>query len=94
MKEYAVTNEMIRDLIQQLPNVFDSHDVIERIMQKHPQQYTMDLFSFVAKDDPIHSLHASIGQRLLGFDSIEKTEKVPSTNVRGNDTDNQEWRRK
>lgn len=56
----------------------------------------MDLYSFVAQPDPIQSLHASIGKRLLGIDSIEKagTDKLQSANVRGNETDNQKWRRK
>jgi hypothetical protein len=97
MKDYAVTNDMIRELIEQLPiDDFDSHDVIQHIMRRYPQQYTMDLYSFVAKDDPIHRLHASIGQRLLAIELIEKADadKTPSPNVRGNDNNNQKWRRK
>lgn len=97
MRDYAVTNDMIRTLILEMPEpAFDSHALIQHIMRRYPQQYTMDLYSFVAKDDPIQSLHASIGQRLLGVDVIEKadTDKVPSANVRGNVNDNQRWRRK
>jgi hypothetical protein len=77
-----------------MPNVFDSHALIQRIMRQHPQQYTMDLFSFVSSPDPIQSLHASIGQRLLSIDTIKPTQKVASMNVRGQETDNQEWHRK
>ncbi|HPH69026.1 MAG TPA: hypothetical protein PLF40_24900 [Kofleriaceae bacterium] len=98
MKDYAVTQEMISALIEQFPfnEDFDSHAVIQQIMHRHPQQYTTDLYSFIKSDDPIRSLHASIGQRLLSMPEIEKSDagKAPTANVRGNDTANQQWRRK
>lgn len=95
MREYAVTNDMIRELILAMPSEFDSHALIQQVMRRHPREYTIDLYSFVDREDPIRSLHQSLGQRLLGFNVIEKDEtgKVPSANVRGNDTDNQMWRR-
>ena len=92
---YAITNEMLRGLILEMPSAtFDSHALIFRAMQQYPQQYTMDLYSFVASPDPILSLHASIGQRLLGIDAIEPTQKIKTHNVRGEKTENQEWSRK
>ncbi|MCE9573528.1 MAG: hypothetical protein K8W52_10255 [Deltaproteobacteria bacterium] len=94
MKDYAITKDLLRELVQTMPPVFDSHALIIQAMQRHPQLYTMDLYSFVASDDPIQQLHASIGQRLLGIDTIEPTRRVPSQNVRGQTSENQEWRRK
>jgi len=46
-----------------------------------------------AGNDPIRALHAAIGSRLAAFRSITKVEKVPSTNVRGPETENQQWRK-
>ena len=96
MKEYAITNGMLRELIHRMRAVFDSHDLIQEIMTKHPQEYTKDLYSFVESTDPIQSLHQSIGQRLLGIDLIEKasSDKVRTTNARRKDNANQSWRRK
>lgn len=92
---YSITNDMIRGLIREMPNgVFDSHALIFRAMQQYPQQFTRDLFLFVDCDDPIQQHNASFAKRLLGIDEIEPTEKVPSMNVRGETTENQQWRRK
>lgn len=92
---YAVTNEMIRALIQEMPEpVFDSHALIFRVMQQYPQEYTRDSYAFVESPDPIRQHHASFGQRLLGIDSIVPTVKKKTMNVRGEQTENQEWRRK
>lgn len=92
---HAITNEILRSVSLELEEVFDSHALICAVMRQYPREYTTDLYGFVSSADPIQSLHASIGQRLLGIDSIEATaRKVPSLNVRGQVTDNQEWRRK
>jgi hypothetical protein len=94
MTDHAITNDLLRALVQTMPPVFDSHALIVRAMHTYPQLYTMDLYSFVASDDPIQQLHASIAKRLLSIDIIEPTRKVPSPNVRGQVSENQEWRRK
>lgn len=92
---YSVTNELIRGLIREMPDaVFDSHALIFRAMQQYPQEFTRDLYLFIGSDDPIQQHNAAFGKRLLGIDSIEPTRRVPSMNMRGETTDNQEWRRK
>jgi hypothetical protein len=45
--------------------------------------YTTDLYGFVSSPDPILSLHASIGQRLLSLDTLTPTVRVKSRNARG-----------
>jgi hypothetical protein len=63
-------------------------------MRRWPRAYANDLCASVG-DDPILSLHSTIGTRLSSFDTIEKTKKVKSKNVRGeDDTENQEWHKK
>lgn len=94
---YAITDEIIQTIIDELGSKlpeYDSHAVIFEIMKRHPQQYTTDLYGFVSSPDPILSLHASIGQRLLGFESHSPTEKGKSPNARGENTENQKWRKK
>jgi hypothetical protein len=95
-RDPKITDDILRERIMHLEPVFDSHDLIEALMKHHPKEYTEDLYSFIDSDDPIQSLHQSLGRRLLGIDQIERSEggKVASRNVRGGDTLNQEWRRR
>lgn len=95
-REPKITDTILREQITHLEPVFDSHELIEALMRRHPKEYTFDLYSFIDSEDPIQSLHQSLGRRLLGIDLIEKSEggKVPSRNVRGGDNLNQQWRRR
>lgn len=88
-----VSDDMIRALIQEMPEVFDSHALIFRIMQRHPQEYVRDAFALINENnDPIHLLHMRLGARFEGL-GLTKTRRVTSTNVRGENTENQDWRR-
>ncbi len=91
---HSIRDEVLRSITSELGEEFDSHDVIFSIMRQHPREYVTDLYGFVSSPDPILSLHASIGKRLLGLDTLTPTKKVKSRNVRGEETENQQWRRK
>ena len=45
------------------------------------------------EDDPIQGLHAEIGMSLHDVSGIKATRKVTSVNIRGRETENQEWRK-
>jgi hypothetical protein len=93
--EAAVTNEILSESINRMKEPkFDSHAIIRDVMTNHPKEYTKGLYGHVGTDDPIQTFHARIGSSLAGFPSIEKTEKVLSLNVRGQVTENQEWKKK
>jgi hypothetical protein len=90
----ALTDEILNEAIEDMTApTFDSHCVIRQLMKRHPREYATDLH-VTAGQDPILTLHATIGSRLSSFEMIEKTRKVKSMNVRGEETENQEWRRK
>jgi hypothetical protein len=90
----ALTDEILTDAIEGMTTpIFDSHCVIRQVMKRHPREYATGLHG-TAGQDPILTLHATIGSRLSSFETIEKTRKVKSVNVRGEEADNQEWRRK
>jgi hypothetical protein len=94
---HSITDDILRtvtfDLGEKVDR-FDSHAVIFAIMRQFPREYATDLYGFVSSPDPILSLHASLGKRLLGLETLTPTEKVKSMNVRGEETENQQWRRK
>lgn len=87
----AITAEILQSISKELGNEFDSHDIIFSLMRKHPREYATDLFGFVSSPDPILSLHASIGQRLLSLNTLIPIRKVKSLNARGEESENQLW---
>ncbi len=89
-----VTDQILAEAIESLPDVFDSHAVIRKVMTRSSPAIRRRLRVPLAGSDPILIFHASIGSRLAAFGSIMKTKKVLSTNVRGQETENQQWRKK
>ncbi len=89
-----ITDEILRAAIERMPPTFDSHGFLQELMTIEPHAYVKELASKLHTKDPILQTHADIASRLLKFPNIEKTSKVPSDNVRGRPTLNQEWRKK
>lgn len=89
-----ITPDMIRVSVDAMNDTFDSHEVIRYIMRAYPQEYVRELYSRVLLSDPILATHAEIGRALGRLETIEKTARVESRNVRGEvDTGNQEWKK-
>ncbi len=90
-----LTNAVLTAAVASIPEtVFDSHSVIRVLLTVYPMEYARELYACVEEDDPIQGLHAEIGMRLLDVTSIAPTRKVRSVNVRGRETENQEWRKR
>lgn len=93
----APEGELLRDdvfetIIAHLEDRFDSHDFIFEMMRRFPREYTTSLYECRRSKDPIQTLHAKIGRKLLEFgDLIRKAERTSSRNVRGLPSGNQHW---
>ena len=90
--------ELLRDdvfetIIGHLEDRFDSHDFIFEMMRRFPRAYTSSLYECRRSKDPIQTLHAKIGRKLLEFgDLIRKVERrTSSRNARGLPSGNQHW---
>ncbi len=92
---YEITDQMLTDAANRQPVPFDSHAVIRQLMRDNSRAYVHDLYLHyeAGHSDPIHTLHSAIGTRLAGLGTLVPTQKVRSMNVRGQETENQEWRR-
>jgi hypothetical protein len=92
-----VTMELFRDevfesIIENLGPQFDSHDFIFDMMRHYPRDYTKALYECRRSKDPIQTLHAKIGRKLLEFNAtIRKVRRKSSRNVRGLPSRNQYW---
>ena len=87
-----ITDTIIQSAINEMSNEFDSHDLIFWLMQKHPQEYTKDLYKNRNAEDPIRELHRKIGLKLQGT-GLTKLGKLKSLNVRCSPTENVKWKK-
>lgn len=89
--------ELLRDdvfetVLDSMEDNFDSHDFIFEMMRHFPREYTHALYECRRAKDPIQTLHAKIGKKLLEFDArIRKASRKTSRNVRGLSSRNQYW---
>ncbi|MBN1163385.1 MAG: hypothetical protein JXB45_02290 [Candidatus Krumholzibacteriota bacterium] len=87
-------DEVFETILNNMENDFDSHDFIFEMMRHFPRQYTNALYQCRRSKDPIQTLHAKIGRKLLGFEGkIVKTRKKASRNTRGLPSTNQHWKK-
>jgi hypothetical protein len=89
-----LTNTVLTAAVARIPEtVFDSHAVIRALLTYYPKEYARELYTCVDEDDPIQGLHAEIGMSLHDVSGIKATRKVTSVNIRGRETEIQEWRK-
>ena len=79
--------ELFKDMVfetvlDKMGEQFDSHDFIFEMMRHFPREYTYSLYECRRSKDPIQTLHAKIGRKLLEFDGrIRKTRRSSSRKV-------------
>jgi hypothetical protein len=92
MKMELFEDRVFDTVIRSMNDQFDSHDFIFGMMRRFPREYTNALYECRRSKDPIQTLHAMIGRKLLEFnDTIRKTRRKASRNVRGLPSKNQHW---
>ena len=85
-------DDVFETILEHMPHHFDSHDFIFEMMRRYPREYTSALYRCRRSKDPIQTLHARIGRKLLEFDGkIKKVKRKSSRNVRGLPSGNQYW---
>lgn len=85
-------DNLFEDILERMEERFDSHDFIFEMMRRFPRQYTHALYECRRSKDPIQTLHAKIGRKLLEYGGrLRKTRRKSSRNVRGLPSANQYW---
>jgi len=85
-------DNLFEDVLEHMEERFDSHDFIFEMMRRFPRQYTHALYECRRSKDPIQTLHAKIGRKLLEYGGrLRKTRRKSSRNVRGLPSANQYW---
>lgn len=79
-------------LIDDMPDIFDSHDLIFGMMRRYPRAYTLALYECRRSKDPIRTLHSKIGRKLSELTGrVRKVRRKASVNARGLHSTNQYW---
>lgn len=86
------------DIIKNLPDSFDSHDFIQKLIEVDERGYVETLSTFIRSQNGIfRSFHSQIGIYLSSEKdrlNIESRGKVSSKNIKGNPCDNENWIKK
>jgi len=88
-----ISDPLLAAVVRPMPNSFDSHEVIQVLMTKHPKEYVSELYQNVRSDDPIRVTHSEIGRALHRVPGLRTNGRVDSVNVRGPVTENQRWQK-
>ena len=87
-------DDVFETVLGRMKNEFESHDFIFEMMRHFPREYTSALYECRRAKDPIQTLHAKIGRKLLEFKgAIKKTKRTSSRNTRGLPSRNQHWQK-
>jgi hypothetical protein len=91
-----ITIEEANVVIHNLPMEFDSHDFINSYLTLFEREYVNMLLENIECESIFRIVNSKIGRFLVDNHSelnIDKDIRVNSPNVRGNMTDNQNWRK-
>jgi len=86
-----ITDKILNDVIDQMPQKFDSHDFFKRMTRLFPSDYVKELCRFKNHSDPFLVLHPMIARKLASDDGLRQMGKVDSPNIGGNSTSNESW---
>ena len=92
-----ITQAIAADILNQLGDVFDTHDIDRRILRIYPIEVAEELLEFRATDDPLLRFSAAfsqwIGRTFSGQIAKAGLGKVRTANLGGELSDNQRWTR-
>lgn len=85
--------ETVKRVLESMPPEFDSHQFIERFIRENEREY-VELLS-VQKDSQaiFRDVHAMIARHLTKIKDVEKAGRVQSENIKGYESENQNWRK-
>lgn len=88
-----LTGELIAGALNVLGDRFDAHDVEALLLRTSTGAFARELLRYETRDDPLLRFSAEFSQHLdrrFGG-QIQQTEKVPSRNLGGQVSRNQQW---
>ncbi len=88
-----IDHRIVDEVIEYMPNEFNTHSFIQELMRQRPREYTRELYRFESRVDPFFVLHPQIARIIARNERVCKQGKVYTRNIRGRITRNESWRR-
>jgi hypothetical protein len=88
-----ITLEMLIEAAAAQESIFDSHAIIRWLTKVYPREFTREQYDCVAHLDPMQLVCAKISSGMHKVPGIVPHGKVKSMNMRGDVTENQQWRK-
>lgn len=91
-----ISFEETQEIFDNLENEFDNHAFIFKYIELHENEYVNLLTRNNDHDDVFQTVNSTIGRDFERFSSrlpVEKAGRRKSFNIKGNITDNQNWRK-
>lgn len=85
--------ETVKHVLESMPPEFDSHQFIERFIRENEREYVEMLHSRKDSQAIFRDVHASIGRSLARTRAVEKAGRAQSENIKGYESENQNWRK-
>ena len=92
-----ITFNEANEVLRHLPDEFDSHAFIFKYIDLHENDYIDELAKNNGRDNVFRKVNAEIGRFLSIYHDdlhIEKLNRQLSQNIKGNNTENQNWIKK
>jgi hypothetical protein len=68
--EFKSLEAVYEQVIELMPNKFDSHEFILKLAQEHQQLYVKALIEHAESEKPFQIVHSQIAMRLLKFPNL------------------------
>jgi hypothetical protein len=82
--------QKVKNVVDKMGEEFDSHNFITRYLNEYEKEY----IQILADSEVFRTANAQIGRFLSDHSvelGIEKVERVVSSNIKGNESENQNW---
>jgi hypothetical protein len=94
MSAFEELEEKFSEIVDMMPDEFDSHDFILKLAQGYQQIYVQALSEYANNNQPFQSVHGEIAKRLKKrHDLVKHIDDKPSKNIFGLINDAAVWRK-
>lgn len=81
-------------IIDQMPEVFTSHQFIQALTQAHQRDYVLALAEYADTGEPFREIHRQLSARLNRHDDLANEGPTPSRDIFGNANTCIRWRKR
>lgn len=94
MSAFEELEEKYSEIVDMMPDEFNSHDFILKLVQRYQRFYVQALSEYANNNQPFLTVHGEIAKRLKKrYDLVKHIDNKTSKNIFGLDSDAAVWRK-